>query len=259
MIKLAERRLRHEYKYEINPLQYQVLKKRVQLLFKPDPFSGPEGGYNIRNLYFDNLSNSSLFEKCSGVYQRKKYRLRIYNCDDRKIKFERKAKIGEYILKEDVRVNREEADQMINGDFRFLVDSHNHLLKTAYLESRCSLLRAVVIVEYYREAFYDPVSHVRITFDSDLRASLGAISFFDSKVPMMRVIDEPNIIMEIKFGNFFPRHVQGLLPQNTQPRIAIGKYILCRAQQMSLYGCPIEGSPHAGTSGKLKLEKERLN
>lgn len=251
--------LRHEYKYEINPLQYQVLKKRVTLLFKPDPFAGPEGGYNIRNLYFDDFRNSSLFEKCSGAYQRKKYRMRIYNCDDKKIKFERKTKIGEYILKEDARINRKEADRIITGDFSFLADSQNHLLRTVYMESRCNLLQAVVIVEYYREAFYDPVSHVRITFDSNLRTSLGAVSFFDPDAPMMRVIAEPNIIMEVKFGNFFPQYVQGLFPQEIQPRLAIGKYVLCRSQQMGLCGSSISGSPCAGTSDILSREKECIN
>jgi hypothetical protein len=255
---VTEKTLRHEYKYEINPLQYEVLKKRVILLFKPDPFAGSEGGYNIRNLYFDDFRNSSLLEKCAGTYQRKKYRMRIYNCDDRKIKFERKTKIGEYILKEDARITREEADRIIIGDFSFLVNSQNDLLRTVYLESRCNLLQPVVIVEYYREAFYDPVSHVRITFDRGLRSGLGSVSFFDPHVPTMQVIDEPNIIMEIKFGKFFPHYVQGLFPEDTRPRLAIGKFVLCRSQQMHLFGSPIGGLPYARTSETLYQSKERI-
>jgi hypothetical protein len=60
MTKVNENILRYEFKYEIAPLQYQILKKRIALLFKPDPFSGPEGGYHVRNLYFDDFRNTSL-------------------------------------------------------------------------------------------------------------------------------------------------------------------------------------------------------
>ncbi len=256
MTELNEKTLRHEFKYEIAPLQYQVLKKKVALLFKPDPFAGPEGGYYIRNLYFDDFRNTALFEKCAGIYLRKKYRMRIYDFSDAKIKFERKTKFGEYILKESAGLTREEADKMITGDFSFLADTENHLLKTAYIESRQNLLQPVVIVEYYREAFYDPVSHVRITFDSSLRTGLGSVSLFDAHVPTMQVVAEPNVIMEIKFSGTFPYYIQGLFSQDTQPRVAIGKFALCRAQQMCLFGGSIGGLPYARTSKPLPQDKE---
>ena len=259
MTELGGKFLRHEFKYEIAPLQYQVLKKRVALLFKPDPFTGPEGGYHVRNLYFDDFRNTSLYEKWAGIYLRKKYRMRIYDCNDTKIKFERKTKLGEYILKEGVRLTREEADRIIAGDFGFLADSENHLLRTVYMESRQNLLQPVVIVEYYREAFYDQVSHVRITFDSGLRTGLGSVSLFDPNVPTMQVLDEPNIIMEIKFGHIFPHYIQGLFPHDTQPRLAIGKFVLCRAQQMCLFGGAIGGLPYARTSQTLPQDNEAIN
>lgn len=253
--------LRHEYKYELDPLQYQVLKKKVSLLFKPDPLAGPNGGYHIRNLYFDDFRNTSLYEKWAGIYQRKKYRMRIYDLNDKKIKFERKTKLGEYILKEGARLTREEADRIIARDFSFLVDTENHLLRTVYIESRQNLLQPVVIIEYYREAFYDPKTHIRITFDSDLRTGLGSVSIFDPKVPTMRVIDKPNIVMEIKFSqsHIFPHYIQGLFSQDTQPRLAIGKFALCRAQQMCLFGGPIGGLPCAKTSEALPQDKECIN
>jgi hypothetical protein len=256
MTMLGGKLLRHEYKYEIDPMQYQVLKKKVALLLKPDPFTGPEGGYNIRNLYFDDFRNTALYEKNAGVYLRKKYRMRIYDHNDSKIKFERKTKLGEYILKEDVKLTREEADRIIAGDFGFLVDSKNHLLRTFYIESRQNLIRPVVIVEYYREAFYDPVSHVRINFDSDLRAGLGSVSIFDPDVPTTHFVHGPNIIMEIKFGHFFPYWIQGLFPDDIRPRLALGKFVLCREQQMCLIGNSIVRLPYAGAKEMLLQGKE---
>ena len=178
MPELSGKVLRNEFKYEINPLQYQVLKKKVALLLKPDPFAGPEGGYHVRNLYFDDFRNTALWEKLAGVYKRKKYRMRIYKGKDETIKFERKAKLGQYILKDVATLTREEADRIIEGDVDFLSNSENPLLRTLYAETRQNLLRPVVIVEYYREAFYEPVSHVRITFDMWLaHGSQFSISF----------------------------------------------------------------------------------
>jgi hypothetical protein len=261
MTELSEPVLRHEFKYELAPMQYQVLKKKVSLLFKLDPFAGPDCGYRIRNLYFDDFRNTSLYEKWAGAYHRKKYRIRIYDLNDKKIKFERKTKIGEYILKEDARLTRKEADQIISGDFGFLVDSKNCFLKTLYVESRKNLLRPAVIVEYYREAFYDPKTHIRITFDSDLRMGLNSVSIFDPKVPTMRVIDESNIVMEIKFSHshIFPHYIQGLFAQDTQPRLAIGKYALCRAQQMCLSGGAIKGPPCAKACKTFPQDEECIN
>jgi hypothetical protein len=259
MTKVSGKDLRHELKYEIAPLQYQILKKKIALLFKPDPFSGPEGGYHVRNLYFDDFRNTSLFEKWAGIYTREKYRMRIYDHNDAKIKFERKIKFGNYILKEDVKLTREEADRIIVGDLDFLTNSENHLLKTFYLESRQNLLQPVVVVEYYREAFYNPASHVRINFDSDLRTGLGSVSLFDPNIPTMRVVDEPNVIMEIKFRDVFAHFIQGLFSADTQPRLAIGKFALCRDQQMCLFGGAIGGLPYARTSKTLPQDKECIN
>ncbi len=260
MTTLNETSLRCEFKYEIAPLQYQILKKKVDLLFKPDPFSGPEGGYHVRSLYFDDFRNTALSEKWAGIYLREKYRIRIYNCDDTKIKFERKTKVGEYILKEKVLLTRKKADLIIAGDFNSLAKSENQFLKTFYIKSRQNLLQPVVIVDYFREAFYHPVSHVRINFDSDIRIGLGSVSLFDPKIPTMPVVDEPNIVMEIKYSaqaqHKLPHYIQGLFSQHTPPRLAIGKFVLCRSQQMCLFGGSIGGIPYTRTSETTPLGKE---
>lgn len=237
--------LRHEYKYEIAPLQYQVLKKKVKMIFKPDPFAGAAGGYYIRTLYFDDFRNTSLFEKWSGIFHRERYRIRIYDYSDKKIKFERKTKIGEYILKEGATITRQEADKIIAGDINFLAESNNPLLKTFYIDSRQKLLHPVVIVEFFREAFYEPISHIRITFDSGLRASLSSTSIFDRNIPTVPVLDEPNIIIELKFSQIFPQHIKGLFPNDINPRLALGKFTLSRTQQLYLLGNLVGKLPFA--------------
>ncbi|MFX1566575.1 MAG: polyphosphate polymerase domain-containing protein [Promethearchaeota archaeon] len=238
-----ELHLRHELKYEIDTLQHQVLQKKLSTLLKPDPNMESNSRYNVRNLYFDDFRDTALCEKQAGVSNRKKYRIRIYNHSDAVIKFERKTKINQYILKESTRITRGEADRIIAGDFNFLAKSKDRLLRDFYLESRCNLMRPVVIVEYEREAYIHPVGNVRITFDTDLRTGLGPTSFFDCNICTMGVVNRPDIILEIKYNEVLPQYICGLFPNTIRPRVAIGKFVLCRTQQKCQTGSTLGGIP----------------
>ncbi len=228
-----ERHLRHEMKYYIDFVEYQILRKKLAKVLKLDSHGGPDGCYHIRSLYFDDFRNTALNEKEAGVAYRKKYRIRIYNYSDALIKLERKTKLEQYIFKESVRLTREDADRIINGDIAFLSNSKNRLLKSFYLESRYNLLRPVVIVDYHREAYVHPVGNARITFDTNLHTGLGTASFFDPDATAIGIIDESMIILEIKFNDLLGQHIQGLFQNTIKPRSSIGKFVICRTQQIS--------------------------
>ena len=160
--------------------------------------------------------------------------MRIYNCSDAYIKFERKIKLDQYVCKENVRLTREEADRVIAGDVAFLAESEVPFLKRFYLESRSKLLRPVVLVDYNREAFVHPVGNVRITFDLDLHTNLGSVALFDPDVFTMGVSEGEGIILEVKFDDVLPQHIRGLFPNTIRPRYAIGKFALCRTVNETL-------------------------
>ena len=238
-----EIQLRHELKYQIDLLQYQVLQKKLVTLLKPDPNMEPNNRYNIRNLYFDDFRETALCEKQSGIYKRKKYRIRIYNHSDTTIKFERKTKINKYILKESTKITRGEADRIIAGDFNLLAKSEDRLLREFYLETRCNLMRPVVIVEYEREAYTHPIGNVRITFDTGLRTERGPASFFKGNICMMSILNQQDIILEIKYTEVLPQYICGLFPNTIRPQSALGKFAFCRTQQKCQTGNPPCGIP----------------
>ena len=169
--------------------------------------------------------------------------MRIYNHSDSVIKFERKAKINQYSLKESARITRGEADQIIAGNFEFLSKSEEPLLRDFYLETRCHLMRPVVIVEYDREAYIHPIGNVRITFDMELRTEMGAASFFDNNICTMGIIDHPRIIMEVKYDEVLPQYIRGLFPDTIRLPAALGKFAICRTQQRCKMGSPAGGVP----------------
>ncbi len=230
---------RHELKYSIDFLQYQILRKKLSLVLKPDPHAGPNGTYHVRSIYFDDFKNSALFDKQAGVAHRKKYRIRIYNYSDECIKFERKTKNNQYLHKDWAKITRKQAEKMILGDFSFLANTDNPLLHEVYLESRCNLLRPVVTVDYLREAYVHPVGNVRITFDMKLHTNLGKLALFEKTAPTMGVDEKCGIILEIKFDDVLPLHIRGLFPSTIRPQSANGKFAICRESTNALTGCSV--------------------
>ena len=233
MEKTTKPRLRHELKYPLSLLEYEVLRKKLASVLKLDPHAGPDGSYHIRSLYFDDFKNSAFFDKEAGVSRRRKYRMRIYNCEDSCIKLERKTKLDQYVRKESTRINREDAENIVAGNVSFLSSSQNHLLRDFYLECRCSLLRPVVMVDYLREAYVYPVGNVRITFDKQLQTGLGWVDFFCKESCTTAVVVEDGITLEIKFDDVLPLHIRGLFPETVRPRCSLGKFAACKASPFS--------------------------
>ena len=58
--------LRHEFKYYINYHEYTYLKARLEGIMAYDKNSGKDG-YHIRSLYFDDVYDTALNEKMSGI------------------------------------------------------------------------------------------------------------------------------------------------------------------------------------------------
>ena len=230
--------LRHELKYKIDLLQFDVLRKNLATVLKPDPNMGTAGQYHIRSLYFDDFRNSAFWEKQAGTYKREKYRIRIYNRSDAFIKFERKTKIHNLIFKESVRITREEADRIISGDIGFLADSKHKLLRAFYRKSRCNIMKPVAVVEYDRVAYVHPVGNVRITFDTGLRMGLATISFFNCNICTMSIVKESDIVLEVKYDDVLPLFICGLFPDTIRPRSAVGKFVMCREQHVTVTGNP---------------------
>lgn len=228
MAKPEEPCYRHELKYVIDPLQSEVLQRKLASVLHKDSHMESNGCYHTRTLYFDDYRNSALHEKLAGVYRRKKYRIRIYNRDDSLIKFEKKSKINNYSFKEVAKLSRGEAERVISGDIGFLRGSTNRLLREFYIESRCRLMRPVVVVEYERVAYVHPVGKVRVTFDTGLRAGLGQAAFFADDIVTMPAADASSVILEIKYNEVIPQVVRGLFSDTIRPRTAVSKYALCR-------------------------------
>lgn len=218
---------RHEIKILLTEAECAALRPKLAALLQADPNAGDSGEYFIRSLYFDDVSRSSYFEKLSGVADRKKYRLRIYNLSDSVIKLECKEKRGDRIKKRSVSVSPECARLMSKGDFSPLYNYDDPLSREV-----CSLaggkgLKPSVTVDYDREVFIHPVSNVRLTFDKALHAGISSSDLFDPSALTLPVFDDGSVIFEVKYDDVLPAFLRGIISSAHGPRLALSKFTLC--------------------------------
>lgn len=219
---------RHELKYFINPAELEVLRNRLRPVLNMDIHNIKGRPYLIRSLYFDDVYDTAFVDKQAGVMDRDKYRIRIYNLSDKSIFMERKRKMGDLIQKSSVQITRRLCDQIIFGDPTGLQRSSNALLQDVYVQMRTKLLRPKVIVDYAREAYLHPAEDTRITFDLSLRSGMYCTDLFNPDVPTVCPHDRNVEILEVKFNNYLPDYVAGLLHGIEAERSAVSKYVLCR-------------------------------
>ncbi len=240
--------LRHELKYLISYHEYSYLETRLASMLKMDENSVPEEGYHIRSLYFDDIYNSALEEKESGIQFRRKYRIRIYDKSDSKINLERKEKFSDLISKSSVGLSKEQFYSIIkNDDSTNITDISNYngrkrnnansdvtnLLREFYTLTRIVLLRPAVIVDYSREVFVMREGNVRITFDKNLSAGINTADIFSDDIIGISAIEPGLMIMEVKYDDYLPTQVQKLLQIAGHERSALSKYVMCRKAQLS--------------------------
>ena len=223
--------LRHELKFFISPLQYQVLSRTLKATLNPDPNGDENNQYHIRSLYFDTAYDSALYDKINGTANRDKYRIRIYNFSDQMIRLECKSKFRDLISKRSVRITRDLAEQLISADPTGLESTASGLVSDTFREMRTNLLHPVVIVDYLREAYLHPAEEVRITFDMQLRSGLNSVDMVYPYLPTVPPFDHDDIILEVKDNQVLPPYIASLLTYALRDgacRSAISKYVYCR-------------------------------
>jgi hypothetical protein len=225
----VDRGYRHELKYYINKADYTLLSAKLSRTMARDEFARQNGGeYFIRSLYFDDLDDTAFRDKLSGVDNRDKYRIRIYNLQDSPIKLERKHKKDGFIHKEAINLTREECERLILGDPSFLYRRPEPFARELFRDFITQNLKAKVIVDYTREPYVFPVEDVRVTFDKNIRTGYRSLNIFDPHLPTYPVADEFDMVMEVKFNRYLPTYIRSLLQAESNARSAISKYCLSR-------------------------------
>lgn len=224
---------RKENKYDIGLIETADMKRRLGIYMESDPHNG-ETGYLVRSLYFDTLYDADFVQKVDGYDERQKIRLRVYSADAMTAKLEVKEKEDALQRKRSLSIERSEAQQMINGDYRFLLRREEPLAHWlyAFLNARC--YRPKCVVEYDRYAYILEHNDTRITFDQNLRASESNYDIFDKDLVLYPVSAPGAVTMEVKYTGFLLSHLKNELNYCDKTRCSNSKY--CRARMITKRG-----------------------
>lgn len=229
MVKYRGQQMRHELKYMINEADYLWLRDRLATAMPLDSNADENTReYHITSLYFDNMFNDALWDKQNGVEFRDKYRVRTYNLGKKGITLEKKSKYGSMTAKRSARMSRRQYEDLIFGDYNFLLPSREPLFEELYAKIRTENLKPVVLVDYDREPYMYPVGNVRITFDRNLHSGQFSTDLLSGQVTSVPVFEPGALILEVKYDDVLPPQIHALLQGLRAQRMALSKYTLCR-------------------------------
>lgn len=217
---------RHEWKHEINLSDMIALRSRLRAVAQTDPHA-VDGSYEVRSLYFDNLSDKALREKIDGVNNREKFRLRYYGKDTSLIHLEKKSRQNGLGTKASAELSIEETQAIISGNYSRIAESQCPLIKELYLKMTAQQLRPKTIVDYTREPYIFPAGNVRITLDYDIRTGLRCTDFLNTECVTIPA-GSPPIILEVKWDAYLPDLIRDIIQLNGRHTCAFSKYAACR-------------------------------
>lgn len=224
---MTEKQFRHEYKHNVNLADAMLLRARLEAVMEKDSHVSAKGFYQIRSLYFDSPSDKALLEKSSGISEREKFRIRIYDQDHSFIRLEKKVKRGGLGYKVSAPLTEEETKRIIAGDYAWMRESKEGLVVELYAKMKTQGLRPKTIVDYTREPFVCSAGNVRITLDYDIRTGLWGTDLLDPDLPTIPA-NPGTVILEVKYDNFLPDTIRDIIQLLHRRESAFSKYEACR-------------------------------
>ena len=215
---------RHEYKYIIPYEEMLSLRSKFDNLLDIDR---SYNGYMIRSLYFDSVNDDDYYDKLGGELIRKKIRLRIYDPNSDFVKLEIKGKNDFHQLKESLIINKDDAKQLINGNYAVLLKYEDDLAKKLYTIMTIGYYRPKTIIEYNRIAYMTKTT-TRITFDFDIKNSNDFQGFFKENINFLKLTDGKDVVLEVKFDRFLEPHVSKVLTSYVSRGQSVSKYVMGR-------------------------------
>ncbi len=229
---------RKELKFIVGKDILLDVRNRINPLMKKDPHQQGDF-YRIRSLYFDSPDHRCFRENKAGVSPREKYRIRIYNCAPDPVMAEIKQRHRDTITKKSALIDRSFFERLIKSS---PADSVNALEEAAlscgqeeakavlekYMEHVANeFYLPACIVDYERSAYVYDICNVRITFDTNIMGSCEFDRMFDHTLTGRAALDGDMHVLEIKYDEFLPDEIAGVLGGLGLSRSSCSKYALC--------------------------------
>ena len=219
---------RHEYKYLCTRQQIETIRNSISGIMQPDKNAGRNGEYVIRSLYFDDYSNSCLYDNINGNNPREKFRIRIYNADLSYIRLELKRKENGKTKKSSCRIDERLCLQMIQGIPLRIDAIDSEVYRKFCLWQHTKFLKPAIITEYDRSPYVYSDGNVRVTFDQNIRAGTFVEDFTKQRIVAHPIMPFNQHLLEVKFDELIPDFIYSLVQTENLRQTTDSKYYMCR-------------------------------
>ena len=222
-------RYRNEWKYCLNESRFYLIENKLDKILMLDKHSDSNNKYIIHSLYFDDYTNSCMFDNDAGLGKRYKWRIRYYNEDINFIVLEKKEKLNSLCRKKSCELSIEEFNMITSEKISDLFwISDKELLREFCLEIINRLFKPKVIIDYERTAYVEPTTNVRITFDRNISGSAEIEKFLEGGYTKYPLMEKNKHILEIKFDDILPSYIKQAANIAELKQTTFSKYYLSR-------------------------------
>ena len=219
--------LREEKKYLITIENYIVSNHYLSQILNSDAHNGING-YMIRSLYFDTPDDDDFYNKIDGLEIRRKIRLRIYSPEDDFAYLELKQKQGNYQEKRSLKITKEDAQRLIQTDYQVLLEKDDLFAREMYTIMSTRHYVPKAINQYRRKAYVASENSIRITLDSDIRATETSFDLYDKNLLLNPVFDQNHVVFEVKYNGFLLSYIKDIINTIDRIQTPVSKYCLGR-------------------------------
>ena len=219
--------LRQEKKFLISLDQFYKYSHNFSQILKLDNHS-QGSGYMIRSLYFDSLDDRDYQEKEDGLELRRKIRLRNYGPNMNFAMLEMKQKEGAMQKKRSIRLSREHAKKIIDGEYSVLLEYDNPFAAECYATMNIHCYRPKTVITYQRKAFVADENNIRITFDHNIMGTESNFDIFSEDILEYNIFDPYLVVLEVKFNGFLLSYIKDMLQECDKSETSVSKYCLGR-------------------------------
>ena len=203
---------RSEWKYICTDGQLESIRSRLSGILARDTHAGPDGSYRVHSLYFDDYRDSCAAGNESGDGIRYKYRVRYYSDDTSALHLERKDKRYGLGNKRGCPLTLDEYGYLLRCDPSGLFwQAEKPLLREFCTLMMTRLFAPKAIIDYERTAFVEPVTHIRVTLDTNISAAYDFPAFISGSYPRIPLQPVHQNILEVKFDAILPGWLRQIL------------------------------------------------
>ena len=117
---------------------------------------------------------------------------------------------------------------LCEGNYRVLLD-HPDPLAIYFYEKLAKGMVPKAIIQYKRLSYCLPVNNIRITIDSDIRATECSFDLFQDPLQTHPILPADLVILEVKFNNFLLGYIKKTLSGLNQSTTSFSKYFSGRS------------------------------